>query len=97
MVSERHKGPTRSAISPTFTNRFLIRGTLFVVRETCVAPEMSITLCTVYSDSCENTWRAHHTIATRLITALGGITRARFFTCITYVLFAIAPGIFTIK
>ena len=46
MVSARHEGPTLSTISPTFTVGFLIRVTLFVVRETRVAPEMSVTLCT---------------------------------------------------
>ena len=44
MVFTRQDHPTRSAISPAFTNGFLIRGTLFMVRETRVAPEMSIKL-----------------------------------------------------
>jgi len=46
IVSARHEGPTLSTIPPTFTDGFLILGSLFVVRETRVAPEMSITLCT---------------------------------------------------
>jgi hypothetical protein len=58
-----------------------------MIRETSVAPEMSITLCARYSETCVNTWRARHAIATRLLKAVGGITRARFFTCITYILF----------
>jgi len=57
-----------------------------VVRETRLAPEMSITLCTRYSDRDVDAGRASHAIATRLLTAVGGITRARFLTCITYVL-----------
>ena len=46
IVPARHEGPTLGTISPMFTDGCLIRGTPFVVRETRVAPEMSITLCT---------------------------------------------------
>jgi len=48
---------------------------------------MSITLCARYSDGSENIRRARHAIATRLLTAVGGINRARFLTCITYLLY----------
>jgi len=87
MLQVSRECSTGLATSLTLANRFLIRGTLFVVRKTRSAPVISITLCTGYSDSGENTPRACHTIATRLLTAVGGIIRARFVTCITYLLF----------
>jgi hypothetical protein len=83
MVSSLHEGPTLSTISPTFTDGFLIRGTLFVVREARVAPEISIILGTGYSHASVITWRNRHAVATCLNTVVGGGTRARFFTCIT--------------
>ena len=46
MAPARHECPTLSTISPKFSDWFLIRGTLFLVRETRVAPEMFITFCT---------------------------------------------------
>ena len=58
-----------------------------MVRKRGLAPEMSIKLCASYSDGSENTRRTRHAIATRLLTAVVGITRARNFTCITYILF----------
>jgi hypothetical protein len=58
-----------------------------MVRKTRLALEMSITLRARYSDSCDNTRRARRAIATRLLTAVGCITRARFSTYITYILF----------
>ena len=64
MVSARHEGPTPSAISPAFTNGFLIRGALLVVRETCLDPEMSITFGAGDSDGGECARGARHTIAT---------------------------------
>ena len=78
----RHDGPTCNTISPAFTNGFLIRGTLSVVRETRLAPEMHITLCTGYSHASVNTCEDCHAIATRLLTAVGGSTRAGYVTCI---------------
>jgi hypothetical protein len=55
-----------------------------VVRETRLAPEMSITLCKGYSDGGENAGGARHAIATRLLTAVCGFTRASFFTRTTH-------------
>ena len=55
-----------------------------MVRKTHLAPEMSITLCARYSDGSENTRRAGHAFATRMLTAMRGFTRARFVTCITH-------------
>ena len=54
-----------------------------MVRKTHLAPEMSITLCARYSDGSENTRRAGHAFATRMLTAMRGFTRAAFVTCIT--------------
>ena len=57
-----------------------------MVRETRLAPEMSITLGAANSDGGEGARKARHTIATYLLTAVGGITRARIVTRITCVL-----------
>ena len=76
---ERSTGPTSLAQ----INRFPIRRTLFVVRETRLAPEMSITLGAGNSDGGESARGARHTIATCLLTAVCGLTRARLVTCIT--------------
>jgi len=83
VIHATQKRSTGVATSLALANRFLIRGTLFMVRKTRLAPEMSITLSARYSDGSENTRRARHAIATRLLTAVGGITRARFVACIT--------------
>ena len=57
-----------------------------MVRETLLAPEMSITLSAGNSDGGEGARGASHTIATFMFTAMCGITRTRLFTCITYIL-----------
>ena len=54
MVSACHDDPTRSATSSAFINGFLIRGMLFVVRETRLAPKMSIRFGSGNSDSGED-------------------------------------------
>ena len=72
-----------------------IRGDLFVVRETRLGLEMPITLGAGDSDGGESARRPSHTIATRLVADVCGITRARCYTLYTN-LFAIAPVIFTI-
>jgi len=53
MDSARHEENTRSAISPAFTNGYVIRGALFVVRETRLVPEISITFGAGDSDGGE--------------------------------------------
>jgi len=75
---------TVPATSLALANRILIRGTLFVVRETRLAPEMSITLGAGNSDGGDGVRGARHTIATCKVAAVGGFTRARFVTCITH-------------
>ena len=55
-----------------------------MIRETRMAPEMSITLCTRYSHASVNFWGDRHAIATRQITAVGGSSRARILKCIIY-------------
>jgi len=55
-----------------------------VVRETRLAPEMPITLCAGYSDGCENKWGSRHAIATLILTAMCGFTRARLVTRVTH-------------
>ena len=58
-----------------------------MVRETRLAPEMSITLCTGHSDRVLDAGWDSNAIATPLLKAVGGKTRARIFTCITYIFF----------
>jgi len=86
MVSARHEGPTRSATLPAFTNGFLIRCALLVVRETRLAPKMSITFGAGDSDGGEDARGARHTIATRLVTHVRNFSRTFFVTCFTHVL-----------
>ena len=81
-----HYSSTGPARSLALANIFLIRRDLFVVRETLLAPEMSITLGAGNSDIGEGARGAHYTIATYMVTAVGGLTRAQFVTCIKYVL-----------
>jgi len=80
MVSARHEGPTRSAISPAFTNGFLVRRTLWFAKH--VWPLKCLTLHGILTSV--KTRRARHTIATRLVAAMCGFTRAQFVTCITH-------------
>ena len=55
-----------------------------MVRETRYSPEMPITLGAGNSDVGEFSRCARHTIATCLLAAVGGFTRARFVTCIKH-------------
>jgi len=86
MVSALHEGPTLSTTSPALTDSFLVRRAMFVVRETRVTTVMTITPCARNSEFGEIARVARHTIATCLVTAMCGITRARFVTCITIIL-----------
>jgi hypothetical protein len=81
-----HYSSTGPARSHALANIFLIRRDLFVVRETLLAPEMSIKHGEGNSDIGEGARGAHHTFATCMVTAVGGLTRAQFVTCIKYVL-----------
>jgi len=83
MVSARHEGPTRSAISPASINGILIRRTLFVVRETRLDPKISITFGAGNSDSGEGARGARHTIATRLVTHVRNVSPVPFLACFT--------------
>ena len=55
-----------------------------MVRETRLTNEMSITLGAGNSDGGESARGTRHTIATYLVAAMCGFTRARFVTCITH-------------
>jgi hypothetical protein len=87
MVSAGHEDPTRSAFTPAFTNGFLIRRTLFVVRETRLASKMSITLGVADSDGGESARGSRHTIATRLVTHVHNVLPRPVVTFFTYILF----------
>ena len=72
------------AASLAHTNGFLIRGALLVVRETHLAPKMSITFAVGNYDGGKVIWSPSHTIATRLVTAVCGISCAQFVTRFTH-------------
>jgi len=57
-----------------------------VVRETRLAPKMSITFGAENSDSEEGARGARHTIDTRLVTHVRNVSPSLFVTCFTYVL-----------
>ena len=84
-VSARQEGPTRSATSPAFTNGFLIRGALLVIRETRLAPKMTITFGPGDSDGEEGARGTGHTIATRLVTHVCNVSSTPVVTCFTHV------------
>ena len=58
----------------------------FVVRETRLAPKMSITLGAGNSYGGEGARGARLTVTKCLVTAMCGFIRARFVACITYIL-----------
>jgi hypothetical protein len=75
---------TGRAASFALTNGFLIRCALFVVRETRLAPKMSIAFGAGDSDGGEGARRPSQTITAGLVTAVCGFTRARFVTLFTH-------------
>ena len=75
----RHASRVRStgrATSLALTYGFLIRGVLLVVRETRLAPKMSIKLGAGDSDGGEGARRPSHTITTCLVTEMCGVLHA---------------------
>ena len=72
--------PTGRVVSLAPINGFFIPGALLVVREIRLAPEMSITFSAGDSDIGEGARTPSHTIATRLVSDVFGITCARFVT-----------------
>ena len=71
------------AASLPLGNGILNRGTLLVVRKKLLAPKMSIIFSAGYSDGGEGARRPSHTITTCLVTAMCGVSSARFVTCFT--------------
>ena len=80
MLHASYEHSTVRAASLALTNGFLIRGPLLVVRETRLAPNMSITFVAGNYDGGEDARSSSHSITTCLVTAMCCVSSACFVT-----------------